>query len=197
MADDTHVPQARYSDAQRAAALTQIREAGAADWTALLAKALITRENWDHAVAELEEDETAAGPNDGEWNGWHVLNHTGASLALGAKYVRELAAGKTIDFSVAEQWQGDEKTFGEVRSGAIRGWDEFIGAVTEVAMAQPEEQTWEHSMLGEMTLRELVALVLRHGETHARQMREIRGLEADENPGDPAGELGKRRQTAH
>lgn len=197
MANDTHVPQGRYSDAQRAAVLAEIREAGTADWTALLAKALITRENWDHAIAELEESETSVGPNDGEWNGWHVLNHTGAFVALGAQYVRDAAAGKAIDFSVAEQWQGDAKTFAEVRSGAIRGWDDFISAVTEMVMAQPEQQTWKHSMLGEMTVRELVALVLRHGEAHARQMREIRGLAADENPGDPAGELGKRRQTAH
>jgi hypothetical protein len=197
VAHDRHVPQNTFSDEVLDAILASVRAVGAEEWTALLARALTVREEWDHASAELEESEATPGPNDGPWNPWHLLNHVGGFTACDAESLRALAAGESAAIDPSKQWQGDEKTFLELRSGAIGGWDEFIAAVTEATIMQPDGGTVTHPRLGSLSTREFIAFTLRHARDHARQMRTLRGLAEGENPADSAGDLGRRRQTAH
>lgn len=197
MADDRHVPQGRMSAEGREASLAAVRHEGAEDWTALLARALTVREEWDHAAAELDEGDATPGPNDGPWNPWHVLNHVGGFTACDAESLRALAAGEPAEIDPGLQWQGDDKTFLELRSGAIAGWDDYIAAVTEATIMQPDGGTAMHPFFGPLTAREFIAFTLSHARDHARQMRALRGLAEGENPGDSAGDLGRRRQTAH
>jgi len=201
LANDQHVPQNKISDAERAARAERFRELGSQEWTALLAHALLVREEWDHASAELEESDSAPGPNDGPWNAWHLLNHVGGFIGHAAAHVSAMAAGESLQLTVAEQWQGDAKTFVELRTGAITGWDAFVEAITTATItsatgAEPGGVA-TYPAWGELNTREVVAMTLTHARSHAQQMREIRGLAADENPGDSAGDLGRRRQTAH
>lgn len=197
MAKDKHVPQNEVSPESVVAFVERIRAIGAEDWTALLARTLTVREDWDHATAELEESDAEPGPNDGPWNPWHLLNHVGGVTACAGEHLRAVAAGEKRSISPAERWQGDSVSFTDVRSGCISGWDEFVAAVTESTIAQPDDASATHPRFGELNARELVAFVLLHMQDHVRQMREVRGLAADENPGDSAGDLGRRRQTAH
>ena len=62
---------------------------------------------------------------------------------------------------------------------------------------QPDGGTAVHRFFGPLSARECIAFTLSHARDHARQMRALRGLEEGENPGDSAGDLGRRRQTAH
>ena len=175
----------------------RIRELGGEEWTALLAQALTVREAWDHASAELEESDATPGPNDGPWNAWHLLNHVGGFTQSNAGHLTAMTAGESRELTTAEQWLGDDKTFSEVRSGAIAGWDALIAAITGATIAQPDGATATYVVGGVLSTREVVASTLLHAENHTQQMREIRGLAAGENPGDSAGDLGRRRQTAH
>ncbi len=197
MAGDRHVPQNTASPEVWESVAAKLRAVGAEDWTALLARALTVREEWDHAAAELDESEGTPGPNDGPWNAWHLLNHVGGFTALDAASLRALAAGESLRIDPGKQWQGDAKTFLDLRSGAIAGWDAFIAAVTEATIAQPQGGAATHPALGPLTMREFVAHSLYHARDHARQLRDLRGLAAGENPGDASGDLGRRRQTAH
>ena len=198
MAQDQHVPQNQLTDEIRADVLSRIRALAGEEWTTLLARALIVREGWDHASAELEEADATPGPNDGPWNAWHILNHVAGVNRRAAGHLAAMSAGEARQITPGEHWLGDDATFLTVRSGAIANWDAFVGAITEATIAQPEEgATATHPAWGELNARELVASTLLHMEDHARQMREIRGLASDENPGDSAGDLGRRRQTAH
>lgn len=198
MANDEHVPQNSMSEEARAAVAAEARETGTADWTALLVRALTVRERWDHAAAELEEADAPAGPNEGEWSPWHILNHVGGLTARAAAHLRAMiAGGEARQIRPAEHWLGDEKSFVEIRSGSIGGWDDLISAITEASIAQPEAGSATHPAFGEFNPREFVAITLWHGDDHARQLRELRGLAEGENPGDAAGDLGRRRQTAH
>ncbi len=197
MAHDQHVPQDELTPQQRSTIVAAVRAVGAEPWTALLARALTVREDWDHACAELEESDASPGPNDGPWNAWHILNHVGGFTTLAARHLLDLSDGKPIDFSVAGQWQGDDASFAQLRSGVIQGWDTLITAITRASMTSPADATFRHPLGEDFTTRELVALVLRHAQIHAAQMRDVRGLAPGDNPGDAAGDLGRRRQTAH
>lgn len=197
MAKDEHVPQNQVSDEARAAFLARIHEIGREEWTSLLARALTVRQEWDHSSAELEESDVEPGPNDGPWNSWHLLNHVGGFTGVVAGHLRAMATGETRELAPRESWQGDDKTFLEVRSGAIAGWDALVAAITEATISPPDAGSVTHPAFGALSARDLAAMTLLHAQDHARQLREIRGLDAHENPGDSAGDLGRRRQTAH
>jgi len=198
LANDEHHPQNAMSTEARSSVEEQARNDGTSDWTSLLARALTVRESWDHAAAELEESDAPSGPNDGPWSAWHVLNHVGGLAARAGEHLQAMTAnGAVRQISPKEHWLGDEKSFAAVRSGAISGWDEFIGAITAATIAQAQEGSATHPAFGSFNPREFVALTLWHVGDHARQLRELRGLSEGENPGDSAGDLGRRRQTAH
>ena len=112
-------------------------------------------------------------------------------------HLRALAAGESAEIDPGAQWQGDGKTFLDLRSGAIAGWDAFIAAVTEAVIAQPQGGSAAHPAFGPLNAREFVAFTVYHARDHARQLRDVRGLAPGQNPGDSSGDLGRRRQTAH
>ncbi len=184
------------AEQRRAAARERLSAAAAKPWTDLLAEALQARENWDHASADLAEADAPAGPRAGEWSPWHVLNHVGGFFAGAAATLEGLIReGHAPEGANRDQWQRDGRTFAEVRSGAIQGWDRFIAAVIEAAAADPGA-TMEIPHFATLNARQWTALSIGHGLEHARQMRSLRGLAPEENPGK-ATDLGTRRQTAH
>ena len=197
MADDRHVPQNAMDADTRAAIGAKLRAVGAEDWTALLARALTVREEWDHAAAELDESEATPGPNDGPWNPWHLLNHVGGFTTRAAEHLRAMAAGEAPQLDPGAHWLGDGQSFLELRSAAISGWDAFIAAVTESTIAPPQGGPATHPAFGPLNAREFVAFTVYHARDHARQLRDVRGLAPGQNPGDSSGDLGRRRQTAH
>ena len=178
---------------QRETFRRRLAEIASGGWTPLVAQALSVREDWDHATAELEEGEAPPGPRDSEWSPWHVMNHFAGYLQTAGEALERLSRGEGA--TMRDQWLGDEKSFAELRSAAIRGWDRFV---TALMAASASKSTGKVALRrgGELGAAELVALTILHAGDHARQMRQIRGLAADENPG-AAGDLGVRRQTAH
>ena len=155
-------------EAQRDRLVGLTRERGQETGTALLARALTVRENWEHAGAELEEGAVSPGPNDGQWNGWHILNHVGGFTQRASEHMRSLAAVEPVALSPGEHWLGDSVSFGEVRTGAIQGWDALVASITEATIAPPGEgPKARHPAFGALSIWEFVAFTLLHAQNHA------------------------------
>ena len=175
-----------------------IAECAALNWSALVARALETRENWDHAAAELTDEDAPVGPRSADpWGPYQVMSHLGGYLTHMAETLEGMLQGQDGAVPGDAQWLGNNLDFPAVRSQTIQAWDRFITAVMLAPTANGAAGFLQLAVMDGAGPKEAVGYAIWHANSHADQMRTLRGLAADQNPGDAAGDLGRRRQTAH
>jgi hypothetical protein len=198
MAEDTTQAPSDERQARIAAVKARLETYDDRDWNDILREALEIRESWDHAAAELTPEEAPSGPrSDDPWGPAQIMNHMGGFLLGIAEQLQHMLDGGSGDYDAFEQWQDDELDLDSIRSGAIRGWDQFIERTMIASTGAADATVMESQQWGAMSPKRVVAFAIGHAGTHVVQMREARGLEEGENPADPSGELGKKRRGEH
>jgi hypothetical protein len=167
-------------------------------WNDILREALETREAWDHAAAELTVEEAPTGArSDDPWGGNQIMNHVGGFFLGLAEQMQLMLDGGSGDYDGFDQWQGDDLDLDAARSGAIRGWDQFIERTMLASSGMADATVMNARVWGALSPKRVVGFAIGHIGGHVAQMREARGLAEGENPADPSGQLGKKRRGEH
>jgi hypothetical protein len=198
MADNTTQELSEERQTRIAAVKARLQTYDDRAWNDILREALETRESWDHSAAELTPDEAPPGARGDEpWGPAQIMNHLGGFFLGISEQLQRMLDGESGDYDAFDQWQGDDLDLDAIRSGAIRGWDQFIERTMIASSGAADATLMEAQQWGALSPKRVVAFALGHAATHVAQMRAARGLAEDENPADPAGQLGKKRRGEH
>ncbi len=153
-----------------------VDDAASANWDVLVERARAMRTAWESASAGLEPAEAPAGPQDGEWSPWHLLNHVGAWLENATNALARATAAESTDLGSDQAFYEDKPSFGEVSSRVTQFMDRFVAQVQACGAGIDDDVRVVHRRLGELNAQEYTVFTVWHVGTHTEQMREIRSL---------------------
>ena len=153
-----------------------VDDAASASWEALLERAQAMRSAWQDAGAGLTPADAPAGPQDGDWSPWHLLNHVGAWLENATNALGRATAAESTDLGSDQAFYDDDPSFTEAASRVAEFVGRFVAQVESCGAGVDEDVRVMHRLLGPLNAGEYAVFTMWHVGTHTDQMREMRGL---------------------
>ena len=153
-----------------------VNDAALASWDVLLERARAMRSTWESASAGLEPADAPAGPQDGEWSPWHLLNHVGAWLENATNALGRATVAEWTDLGSDQAFYDDDPSFAEASSRVAEFVGRFVAQVESCGAGIDDDVRVVHRLLGELNAQEYTVFAMWHVGTHAEQMGEMRGL---------------------